>query len=150
MNDRFPDATTEDLGLGDATCIICREEMSSAKKLPCGHFFHVHCLRSWLERQQTCPTCRAPVLSPDNVPAANGTDPAAHHMHPPHQDQPAAEGQRGSSPQGQASSGQGPIQFPGIGHIPQGQQQALIQAVARAAAQYRLVYVAARPGASDW
>ncbi|CAK9210317.1 unnamed protein product [Sphagnum jensenii] len=91
MNDRFPDATTEDLGLGDATCIICREEMSSAKKLPCGHFFHVHCLRSWLERQQTCPTCRAPVLSPDNVPAANGTDPAAHHMHPPHQDQPAAE-----------------------------------------------------------
>jgi hypothetical protein len=77
---------------GDATCIICREEMSSAKKLPCGHFFHVHCLRSWLERQQTCPTCRAPVLPPDNGPAANGTDPAAHHMHPPHQDQPAAEG----------------------------------------------------------
>ncbi len=59
-------------------------------------------------------------------------------------------GQRGSLPQGQASSGQGPIEFPGFGHIPQGQQQALIQAVARAAAQYRLVYVAARPGASDW
>lgn len=26
------------------------------KKLPCGHIFHFHCLRSWLERQQTCPT----------------------------------------------------------------------------------------------
>ena len=26
------------------------------KKLPCGHFFHFHCLRSWLERQQSCPT----------------------------------------------------------------------------------------------
>ncbi|PWN42003.1 hypothetical protein IE81DRAFT_282564, partial [Ceraceosorus guamensis] len=26
------------------------------KKLPCGHIFHFHCLRSWLERQQACPT----------------------------------------------------------------------------------------------
>ncbi|XRB01972.1 ubiquitin-protein ligase [Pycnococcus provasolii] len=32
-----------------------------AKKLPCGHCFHHACLRSWLERQQSCPTCRAPV-----------------------------------------------------------------------------------------
>lgn len=28
----------------------------TAKKLPCGHIFHFHCLRSWLERQQSCPT----------------------------------------------------------------------------------------------
>lgn len=52
----------------DATCIICREEMTTAKKLLCGHLFHVHCLRSWLERQHTCPTCRAFI-----VPADNGT-----------------------------------------------------------------------------
>jgi len=26
------------------------------KKLVCGHVFHFHCLRSWLERQQSCPT----------------------------------------------------------------------------------------------
>jgi E3 ubiquitin-protein ligase synoviolin len=26
------------------------------KKLICGHVFHFHCLRSWLERQQSCPT----------------------------------------------------------------------------------------------
>ncbi|PWY98792.1 hypothetical protein BCV70DRAFT_201584 [Testicularia cyperi] len=32
------------------------------KKLPCGHIFHFHCLRSWLERQQSCPTCRRTVL----------------------------------------------------------------------------------------
>ncbi|CAG8444135.1 3736_t:CDS:2, partial [Scutellospora calospora] len=79
--------------LSDRTCIICREEMVAAaiinnnnavqedidgrpqarqgnngladvpKKLPCGHIFHFHCLRSWLERQQSCPTCRRPVLS---------------------------------------------------------------------------------------
>ncbi|KHN25614.1 E3 ubiquitin-protein ligase synoviolin [Glycine soja] len=66
MNDRFPDATLEELNASDATCIICREEMTTAKKLVCGHLFHVHCLRSWLERQHTCPTCRALVVPPEN------------------------------------------------------------------------------------
>ena len=31
------------------------------KKLVCGHVFHFHCLRSWLERQQSCPTWYAPL-----------------------------------------------------------------------------------------
>nr|ACN36577.1 unknown [Zea mays] len=66
MNERFPDATSEELDVSDATCIICREEMTTAKKLLCGHLFHVHCLRSWLERQHTCPTCRAPIIPADN------------------------------------------------------------------------------------
>ena len=55
----------------DATCIICREEMTAAKKLICGHMFHVHCLRSWLERQHTCPTCRALVVPPENATVPN-------------------------------------------------------------------------------
>jgi len=42
--------------------------MTTAKKLICGHLCHVHCLQSWLERQHTCPTCRALV-----VPSENGT-----------------------------------------------------------------------------
>ncbi|PUZ76274.1 hypothetical protein GQ55_1G276200 [Panicum hallii var. hallii] len=71
MNERFPDATAEELNASDATCIICREEMTAAKKLLCGHLFHVHCLRSWLERQHTCPTCRAPIIPPDNGRAAS-------------------------------------------------------------------------------
>lgn len=32
------------------------------KKLPCGHVLHLGCLKSWLERQQFCPTCRRPVI----------------------------------------------------------------------------------------
>lgn len=69
MDERYPDATTEELEATDKLCIICREEMStSAKKLPCGHIFHVNCLKSWLERQQTCPTCRRTVLEPVNIP----------------------------------------------------------------------------------
>lgn len=76
MDQRYPNATEEDLNpMSDRTCIICREEMivpraqpdtpgalpnegpnTTPKKLPCGHIFHFHCLRSWLERQQSCPT----------------------------------------------------------------------------------------------
>ncbi|KAJ7557314.1 hypothetical protein O6H91_05G121400 [Diphasiastrum complanatum] len=91
MNERFPDASAEELGRSDATCIICREEMLAAKKLPCGHLFHVHCLRSWLERQQTCPTCRSPVLATEGGPAARTIDPAANPAHRHQQDQPAQE-----------------------------------------------------------
>ncbi|KAK3079901.1 hypothetical protein LTS18_003636, partial [Coniosporium uncinatum] len=39
------------------------EERLRPKKLPCGHVLHFACLRSWLERQQACPTCRRPVLA---------------------------------------------------------------------------------------
>ena len=72
---------------GDATCIICRDEMvlggskvcipcvsrvarahwtyaypvRAPKVLPCGHAFHFYCLRSWLERQPSCPTCRTDI-----------------------------------------------------------------------------------------
>ncbi|KAG1180510.1 hypothetical protein G6F70_007043 [Rhizopus microsporus] len=89
MNELYPNATAEDFSRSnDRTCIICREEMhiadnnetpneanadatlnrneqnhDQAKKLPCGHIFHFNCLRSWLERQQTCPTCRRSVLA---------------------------------------------------------------------------------------
>ena len=64
VQERFPDATEEELEQSDRVCIICREHMDSAKKLRCGHMFHFHCLRSWIERQQTCPTCRAPIVPP--------------------------------------------------------------------------------------
>ena len=88
MNARYPDATPEELER-DGTCIICREEMrpwqhleptagaapraqrsppderQRPKKLPCGHILHFGCLRSWLERQQVCPTCRRSVLVPN-------------------------------------------------------------------------------------
>ena len=63
MNTLYPDATAEELQLSDNICIICREDMvSNSKKLPCGHIFHTICLRSWFQRQQTCPTCRLNIL----------------------------------------------------------------------------------------
>lgn len=117
MNARYPDATSEEIS-GEDVCIICREEMQAwvspsdeqlnpdsssnnnhatshmnerlrPKKLPCGHVLHFACLRSWLERQQNCPTCRAPVLvhnrhpvssivgaNPPNLPEAGPQDQA--------------------------------------------------------------------------
>lgn len=63
MNTLYPDATPEELQAADNVCIICREEMTTAsKKLPCNHIFHTACLRSWFQRQQTCPTCRLNIL----------------------------------------------------------------------------------------
>uniref|UniRef100_A0A3Q1IZP6 RING-type E3 ubiquitin transferase n=1 Tax=Anabas testudineus TaxID=64144 RepID=A0A3Q1IZP6_ANATE len=68
MNTLYPDATPEDLQASDNVCIICREEMvTGAKKLPCNHIFHSSCLRSWFQRQQTCPTCRMDVLRASNT-----------------------------------------------------------------------------------
>lgn len=63
MNTLYPDATPEELAASDNICIICREDMvNTSKKLPCGHIFHTACLRSWFQRQQTCPTCRLNIL----------------------------------------------------------------------------------------
>jgi E3 ubiquitin-protein ligase synoviolin len=103
MHARYPDATAEELA-PDNTCIVCREEMrpwagaqapgaaaqpgttanerQRPKKLPCGHILHFSCLQSWLERQQSCPTCRGSVFAAPTVrggqtpPPANGQVPA--------------------------------------------------------------------------
>lgn len=61
-------------------------ERMRPKKLPCGHVLHFACLRSWLERQQICPTCRATVVPAAQAPAgaapvAQGA--AGRAQHPP-------------------------------------------------------------------
>lgn len=70
MKSRFPDATPAELAAAE-TCIVCRSEMREGKKLPCGHILHFGCLRSWLERRHSCPTCMAPVLVEDMPANAN-------------------------------------------------------------------------------
>ncbi|KAF5018719.1 hypothetical protein F66182_9278 [Fusarium sp. NRRL 66182] len=125
---RYPDATQEELARED-TCIICREEMRPwdpennpgamdrirPKKLPCGHILHLGCLKSWLERQQVCPTCRSPVTLNENARAAQnqaagvriqigGARPA---------DQPPPANPGDAPPQGQQNGGgAGPEQRP--------------------------------------
>ncbi|XP_022984215.1 ERAD-associated E3 ubiquitin-protein ligase HRD1B-like [Cucurbita maxima] len=127
MNDRFPDATSEELNSSDATCIICREEMTVAKKLVCGHLFHVHCLRSWLERQHTCPTCRALVVPPE------GSSTAAGHHGPQSDANQQGTGTTSSSAQGTSDTG---VANDNLSH-----HQARVRAAAAAASVYEKSYV---------
>lgn len=101
MNTRFPDATEEELQQNDNTCIICREAMATGKKLPCNHIFHPHCLRSWFQRQQSCPTCRLDVLSQTAPPTAT----------PPQQQQPQQQPQQPPPPN---AAQQQPVGFAGM------------------------------------
>ncbi|CAI8617114.1 unnamed protein product [Vicia faba] len=129
MNDRFPDATPEELIASDATCIICREEMVTAKKLICGHLFHVHCLRSWLERQHTCPTCRALVVPTENGSTAAGGQQRSQsdaHLHG-----------TGSSAQNEVGNG--------VACDSLSRHQARLQAAASAASIYEKSYVYPSP-----
>ncbi|KAL0447016.1 UNVERIFIED_CONTAM: ERAD-associated E3 ubiquitin-protein ligase HRD1A [Sesamum latifolium] len=133
MNDRFPDATPEELNSSDVTCIICREEMTVAKKLNCGHLFHVHCLRSWLERQNTCPTCRALVVPPENGTSTSGL---------------RGDGQqRGTSTPGTSSQGSvgDRVEIDNVSH-----HQARLQAAATAASIYEKSFVYPSPNTLLW
>nr|XP_020490652.1 E3 ubiquitin-protein ligase AMFR-like isoform X1 [Labrus bergylta] len=58
METRFSVASAEELAANNDDCAICWDVMSSARRLPCGHLFHSSCLRSWLEQDTSCPTCR--------------------------------------------------------------------------------------------
>jgi E3 ubiquitin-protein ligase synoviolin len=120
MNERYPDATPEEIGGSENVCIICREEMRPLphagpngaapinnpmvermrpKKLPCGHILHFSCLRSWLERQQICPTCRRPVVpTPATQARARGANALAGQLAPG----------RAAAP-GQPAQGQGQV-----------------------------------------
>ncbi|XP_030059568.1 E3 ubiquitin-protein ligase AMFR isoform X3 [Microcaecilia unicolor] len=99
MEARFGVATPEELATNNDDCAICWDSMQSARKLPCGHFFHNSCLRSWLEQDTSCPTCRMSLnIADDNrareeqqrenvdenqapVPAAEGRPRLNHHNH---------------------------------------------------------------------
>lgn len=54
----------------DDPCIICHEELRQniICVLECGHRFHKHCIKTWLNAQSTCPTCRVHVLLNEDFP----------------------------------------------------------------------------------
>ncbi|KAE8100307.1 hypothetical protein FH972_018217 [Carpinus fangiana] len=48
------------------TCSVCLEELSSPEgakllRMDCSHLYHQACILPWLEKQNTCPTCRREV-----------------------------------------------------------------------------------------
>jgi E3 ubiquitin-protein ligase synoviolin len=175
MNTRYPDATTEEIR-GDA-CIVCRENMFAweqpeanapaqpvagqparapvrrdeglrAKKLPCGHILHLRCLKSWLERQQMCPTCRRPVVTtPTPNPqaqagAAQGANPAA--------PQGAQQGQppNGRPPVRARFFNLGPVRI-GFANGPAGQMNDIVNQLRNPQAQAQANQAGAQPVAQQ-
>merc|ERR1712151_714 len=50
-------------------CTVCIEDFvlgEEALRLPCGHLFHEHCIKTWLQKHSQCPVCRYE-LPTDNV-----------------------------------------------------------------------------------
>jgi autocrine motility factor receptor len=74
LKNRYATVSPEELAAFDDDCAICRERMQSAKKLPCGHIFHLSCLRSWLQQHHSCPTCRSSLIHSNNQQGENANN----------------------------------------------------------------------------
>jgi hypothetical protein len=47
----------------EVECVICMERAPFRKHhTACDHWFHVACLRPWLEKSNSCPICRRPLF----------------------------------------------------------------------------------------
>ena len=45
-------------------CCICLEEFNPNELIyciPCGHYFHVHCLLEWKKQRPNCPMCETSI-----------------------------------------------------------------------------------------
>ncbi|SCW01518.1 LAFE_0E01420g1_1 [Lachancea fermentati] len=86
LDQKLPDVTEGQLeATENKMCIVCMDDMlppqeaqvsnQKPKRLPCGHFLHLGCLKSWMERSQTCPICRLPVFDEQGNVYAQPTTP---------------------------------------------------------------------------
>lgn len=61
--------STKDLDeQGEANCSICMDAAeigSTVTELPCHHWFHFDCIKSWLTEHDTCPHCRQGIMPKD-------------------------------------------------------------------------------------
>ena len=52
-------ATNDDKPL----CTICLHEVTEGKILPCGHVFHLFCIKEWMATNENCPSCKAKIIN---------------------------------------------------------------------------------------
>lgn len=53
-------------GTNKGECSICMDEVTigvEVATLPCNHWFHMECIRSWLQEHNTCPHCRKSIAA---------------------------------------------------------------------------------------
>ena len=49
------------IGASSRECVFCYEKFQNneiVRILPCKHYFHIGCLKPWLECNTSCPVCR--------------------------------------------------------------------------------------------
>lgn len=69
-----------EIDVGDEEITYTQDDIKTMSKrkrpkiLPCGHMLHFGCLKHWMERSQTCPTCRLNVFDNDG-----NVKPVKHH-----------------------------------------------------------------------
>lgn len=69
-----------EIDVGDDEITYTQDDIKTMSKrkrpkiLPCGHMLHFGCLKHWMERSQTCPTCRLNVFDNDG-----NVKPVKHH-----------------------------------------------------------------------
>lgn len=57
------------MNVGEYSCAIClnpldSEQTTDQEETVCGHIYHKHCLRTWLNVQTSCPCCRYTLREP--------------------------------------------------------------------------------------
>ncbi|XP_074070541.1 E3 ubiquitin-protein ligase DZIP3 [Macrotis lagotis] len=62
---------TKNLGDEEELCVICHDNLTPENLfvLACAHKFHSQCIKPWLKKQGTCPTCRLYVVLPEEFPS---------------------------------------------------------------------------------
>lgn len=48
-------------------CCICLEKINNTTLLQCKHKFHKKCIEKWLQKNNNCPLCRAPIKNVFNT-----------------------------------------------------------------------------------
>jgi len=54
----------------DVKCPVCLKEFDcgeEARELPCQHRYHTECILPWLQKTNTCPTCRHELATDDEA-----------------------------------------------------------------------------------
>jgi hypothetical protein len=69
----LPEFTVDDLTKLPAdkkNCVICLNDFEKGQKIliiPCTHFFHSDCIKSWFQSKNTCPICKYKIVAEDNL-----------------------------------------------------------------------------------
>ncbi len=78
--DRLPVTTYHAMAGPDTdSCVICLDDYgqgATVRTLACGHAFHVACIDTWLERKDTCPLCKASIITDSAARAQLSASPA--------------------------------------------------------------------------